>query len=182
MARRPPSLATRPRRAAVLQRQRVGRLSPPARGKARLRRRSDPDPARRREARTRRHDQGQPRNSCLGPPPGRLPHQAERRRPAAERRSPRVPDRSHPAAGPSAQERRHHGDAQRAIVDDRARTRTRMHEAARIESPRSMHATFPAACGRLLGRDLRGDVGTSEVMWGRGSSDAGRSGRRFARV
>ena len=87
MARRPPSLATRPRRVALLQRQRVGRPPQPARGKARLPRRSDPHPPRRREARTRRLDQGQPRNSCLGPPPGSLPHQVERRRPAAERRN-----------------------------------------------------------------------------------------------
>jgi hypothetical protein len=122
VARRPPSLATRPGRGAVVQRQRAGRPPRPARGKVRLPRRSDPHPARRREARrrearTRRHDRGLPRKSSLEPPSGSLPHQVEGRRPA--RRNPRVPDRSHRTAWRSAQERRHHGDTQRGIVEPR---------------------------------------------------------------
>jgi hypothetical protein len=52
----------------------------------------------------------------------------ERRLPAGERRNPRVPDRSHPTACRSAQALRHHGDAQREIVEPRIACRPQQEE------------------------------------------------------
>ena len=85
--------------------------------------------------------------------PGSLPHQVERRRPAAERSNPRVPDRSHPAGVKKRAERRHHGDAQRKIVEPRSRCRSpfgkpRPGSAASSTSPATQRQIRPS-----LGKD-----------------------------